>query len=90
MVKLDFIIKYAKSYSTGIYKMSKALIINEHCEVCVYCPPNLPANAYSEEDYQMLLEKECSFDFLPLDKSCQTTRKTSCSIVDLKNLKQSN
>jgi hypothetical protein len=81
MVKLDFIIKYAKTYSTGIYK---------HCKVCVYHPPNLPANACSEEDYQMLLEKECSFDFLPLDENCQTTRKTSCSIVDLKNLKQSN
>jgi len=70
--------------------MSETPITNEHCEVCVYYPPNLPASAYSEEDYQMLLEKERSFDFLPLDENCQTTRKTSCSIVDLEKLKQSN
>jgi hypothetical protein len=69
--------------------MAKARIVNEHCEVCVYYPPNLPAHAYPEKDYKMLQEKECSFDFLPLDDNCQTTRKTSCSLVDLENLKQS-
>ena len=46
--------------------MYKAQSINEHCEVCVYYPPNLPVNAYAEEDYQLLQEKECAFDFLPL------------------------
>ena len=70
--------------------MPEAQIVNEHCEVCVYYPPNLPAKAYSEEDYQMLQGKECSFDFLPLDANCQATRKTSCSLIDLENLKKSN
>lgn len=36
----------------------------------------------------MLQEKECSFDFLPLDANCQATRKTSCSLVDLENMKK--
>lgn len=70
--------------------MSKARLINEHCEVCVYYPPNLPAHAYPEEDYQMLQEKSCSFDFQPKDENCHATRKTGCSLVDLENLKQAN
>lgn len=70
--------------------MPKAQIIYEHCEVCVYYPPNLPSNAYPEEDYLMLQKKKCSFDFQPLDEHCQATRKTSCSLVDLENLKKSN
>ena len=56
---------------------------NEHCLSCVYYPPNLPPGAYPAEDYKMLQEKTCSFDFAPRDQNCTQTRKTSCSIVDL-------
>jgi len=63
--------------------------VNEHCLGCIYYPLNLPANAYPEEDYRMLQKKNCSFDFQPKDDNCNTTRKTSCSLVDLDNLKQS-
>jgi hypothetical protein len=58
--------------------------MNEHCLGCVYYPPNLPASAYPPEDYNILQQKSCSFDFLPMDQSCRETRKTSCSLVDLK------
>jgi hypothetical protein len=44
----------------------------------------------SKEDYRMLQKKNCSFDFQPKDDNCNRTRKTSCSLVDLENLKQSN
>ena len=57
--------------------------IHEHCTGCVYFPPNLPQNAYSEDDFQMLQQKSCSFDYQPQDENCKTTRKTSCSLVDL-------
>lgn len=59
----------------------------EHCAGCVYHPPNLPADAYPEEDYRMLQRKDCSFDFQPKDDNCTITRKTSCSLVDMENLK---
>jgi len=62
--------------------------VNEHCLSCVYYPPNLPASAYPEADHRMLQKKRCSFDFQPGDAHCRTTRKTSCSLVDLENLKQ--
>ena len=62
---------------------------NEYCMSCVYYPPNLPVHAYSEDDYQMLQSKSCSFDHIPLDEDCIMTRKTSCSLVDLKDMKQS-
>ena len=61
--------------------------MNEHCLGCVYYPPNLPPAAYPAEEYKILQEKSCSFEFLPLDRSCKETRKTSCSLVDLKHLK---
>lgn len=57
---------------------------NEHCYGCVYYPPNLPPEAYSAEDYDQLRQKSCSFDYLPCDQGCMQTRKTSCSLVDLK------
>lgn len=57
--------------------------IHETCMVCVYYPPNLPENAYSKNDWEMLQTKTCSFDYQPGDKECEVTRKTSCSIVDL-------
>lgn len=60
---------------------------NEHCAGCVYYPPNLPPHAYAEEDYRMLQEKLCSFDFVPGDPGCNGTRKTSCSLVDLEQLR---
>ena len=47
-------------------------------------PANLPPGAYSAEDYRMLQQKSCSFDFLPGDEHCAQTRKTSCSLVQLK------
>jgi len=60
--------------------------LNKHCLGCVYYPPNLPPTAYPAEEYKILQEKSCSFDFMPLDRSCKETRKTSCSLVDLKHL----
>lgn len=62
---------------------------SDHCAGCVYYPPNLPANAYSEKDYRMLAEKCCAFDFQPMDEDCSSTRKTSCSLVDLEHLERS-
>lgn len=69
--------------------MSTTQSVNEHCAGCVYYPLNLPANAYSQEDYRMLQQKNCSFDFQAGDDNCNRTRKTSCSLVDLENLGQS-
>lgn len=54
-----------------------------HCCACVFYPPNLPAGAYAADDYKMLQEKNCSFDFEPADRDCVQTRKTSCSLLDL-------
>ena len=62
---------------------------HEHCVSCVYYPPNLPASAYSEEDFRMLQAKSCSFDFQPQDGNCSATRKTSCSLVDFEHLQRS-
>ena len=53
------------------------------CAGCVFYPPNLPPDAYPEEDYAMLIRKNCSFDFRPGDGDCVQTRKTSCSLLDL-------
>jgi hypothetical protein len=64
--------------------------IEEYCIGCVYYPPNLPPQAYSQEDWLMLQEKICSFDYCVNDENCQQTRKTSCSIVDLNNLPKVN
>lgn len=58
-------------------------IQTEHCTLCVFYPPNLPADAYPAEDYAMLQQKSCSFDFRPADADCIQTRKTSCSLLDL-------
>lgn len=69
--------------------MSALESVNEHCAGCVYYPQNLPANAYSQEDYRMLQQKNCSFDFQPGDDDCNRIRKTSCSLVDLENIRQS-
>lgn len=58
----------------------------ELCSMCVYLPENLPAFAYSSEDYAMLKEKDCSYDFIAGSIQCMATRKTSCSVVDMENL----
>ena len=60
----------------------------EHCAGCVYYPPNLPPAAYPAEDYRILQKKSCCFDFMPMDQGCKHTRKTSCLLVDLEQLKQ--
>lgn len=59
---------------------------NENCIGCVYFPPNLPPRAYPVEDYRMLQEKSCCFDYLPGDTGCSETRKSSCSLIDLQHL----
>lgn len=69
--------------------MPETFSANEYCLSCVYYPPNLPPSAYSEADYRMLQEKVCSFDHQPGDEHCLKTRKTSCSLVDLEDLKNS-
>jgi len=55
----------------------------ELCAGCVYHPPNLPSAAYSAEDWAMLQARSCSYDLEPGSEACLSTRKTSCSIVDL-------
>lgn len=55
------------------------------CISCVYFPPNLPEGKYPSDDWLELQKKQCSFDFSPGTKECQATRKTSCSLVDLRN-----
>jgi len=68
--------------------MNKPQHEHEHCVNCVYYPPNLPASAYSDEDFRMLQAKSCSFDYQPQDGNCCTARKTSCSLLDLEHLRQ--
>ena len=68
--------------------MFEATGANEHCESCVYHPPNLPVNAYSAEDYRMLRGKHCSFDYQPGSDDCRMARKTSCSLVDMEHLQR--
>lgn len=60
---------------------------DELCFGCVYYPPNLPPQAYSPEDWEMLQARQCSFEHQPGDGGCLATRKTSCSLVDLEALK---
>lgn len=55
----------------------------EICGGCVYFPANLPSKAYSAADWSLLQSKSCSFDLQPGDSECQSTRKTSCSLLDL-------
>ena len=60
--------------------------INELCAGCVYFPQNLPEQAYPADDWKLLQQKSCSFDYAPDDSDCRLSRKTSCSIVDMKKL----
>jgi len=73
--------KFMKNYLT---KKIKDESVNKLCAGCVYYPPNLPAHAYTKEDWEMLQQKKCSYEYLPGDSGCQLMRKTSCSIVDMK------
>jgi hypothetical protein len=60
--------------------------VDEYCLGCVFYPPNLPESAYSAEDYALLQQKTCAYDFMPADGHCMLTRKTSCSVVDMASL----
>lgn len=72
----------------GMPSTTQAQAQGEHCTSCVFYPPNLPPEAYPADDYAMLQQKSCSFDFQPADRDCQQTRKTSCSLVDLERTKR--
>lgn len=54
------------------------------CPTCVYFPPNLPEDKYPPADWAELQKKQCSFDHVPGSDDCLATRKTSCSLVDLR------
>jgi hypothetical protein len=53
------------------------------CTGCVYYPPNLPKSLYSQEDWELLQGKDCSFDATPGDGMCNAMRKGACSLVSL-------
>ena len=55
----------------------------EPCFGCVYYPPNLPQQAYSQTDWTMLQARACAFEYTPGTDDCLASRKTSCSLVDL-------
>lgn len=57
--------------------------LDDYCSGCVYYPPNLPPQAYSEADWVMLQARSCAFEHSPGSADCLATRKTSCSLVDL-------
>lgn len=57
------------------------------CFGCVYYPPNLPPDAYAPKDGEMLQSRQCSLEHKPGDTDCLTSRKSSCSLVDLDALK---
>lgn len=57
---------------------------DELCVGCVYYPPNLPRQAYAEEDWKILQARQCSFEYAVGSTDCRETRKTSCSLVDLR------
>ena len=58
------------------------------CSGCVYYPPNLPQDLYSEEDWGLLQSKTCSYDARPGDSMCEAMRKNSCSLLSLDGKKQ--
>lgn len=57
--------------------------LDDYCPGCVYYPPNLPPQAYSEADWAMLQTRRCAFEHAPGTDDCLASRKTSCSLVDL-------
>jgi hypothetical protein len=60
----------------------------ELCAGCVYYPPNLPRQAYVEDDWAMLQSLHCSFTHVPGSDDCAGSRKTSCSLVDMARIKK--
>jgi len=54
---------------------------HELCFGCVYFPPNLPRQAYLDDDWTMLQAKQCSFDYSSDGDDCRQIRKTSCALV---------
>jgi len=56
----------------------------EQCSGCVYYPPNLPKDQYSEEDWELVRNKNCSYDASPGDSMCNSMRRNSCRLVSLK------
>lgn len=54
---------------------------HELCFGCVYFPPNLPRQAYSEDDWKMLQARQCSFAYPPDGDDCRQARKASCALV---------
>jgi len=54
------------------------------CAGCVYYPPNLPRQAYADDDWTMLQARTCAFEHEPGSPDCLASRKTSCSLVDLR------
>jgi hypothetical protein len=63
--------------------MSGAENAKEMCKGCVYYPPNLPQSLYSDEDWELIQSKECSFDAEPGDGMCDSFRKGACKLVSL-------
>jgi hypothetical protein len=59
---------------------------NKLCGSCVFFPPNLPEQAYSEEEYRMLMSKACSFDATSGDENCNAMRRGCCGLVSLDKL----
>ncbi len=55
----------------------------ELCKGCVYFVDNLPKEAYSEEDWKLIRELECSVGATPGDQLCEGFRKSSCKLVNL-------
>ncbi len=53
---------------------------HELCGGCVFFPPSLPRQAYSDEDWEMLQARQCAFEHLPDSADCRLTRKTSCAV----------
>ena len=56
------------------------------CFGCVFYPPNLPREAYSQEDWGLLRTLQCSFEHMPGGDDCLLARKTSCSLIDLSEM----
>jgi len=53
------------------------------CKGCVYFIENLPRDAYSEEEWELMKEHRCTVGAEPGDELCSVFRKSSCSIINL-------
>jgi hypothetical protein len=68
------------SYAT---MSEKTVNLEELCFGCVFYPPNLPREAYSQMDWELLRALQCSFEHVPGGDDCLAVRKTSCNLIDL-------